>query len=71
MTYYTLLVRDNPTSKWQIAFGDYDREVVDQEYADSYSEVKRGNRKILKTASAHQHVISAAIDALNGEVIHR
>jgi len=74
MTYYTLLTRDNATSKWHPQFGDYDRAVVVEERAvccESQMGPRKSDTHILKTSSDEQHVISAAIDALNGEALHR
>lgn len=63
-TYYTLAVRDG--GKWAAQFGDYDREVVDQEREDAYlsNPYKPADLRILRTAP-DQMAIDLAINELN------
>jgi hypothetical protein len=66
--YFTLLIRD--AAVWAPQFGDYDREVVEQEEQDTYASrystnyAAKADRKIIKTAAGQKH-INAAIAALN------
>lgn len=64
--YFTLAVLPNyEGAKWGPQFGDYDREVVAQELADTKEDWLLGSKfKIIKTAD-DQAAINAAIDALN------
>lgn len=71
MAYYTLLTRDNATSKWGPQFGDADRTVVAQEIKDSYRDVKPADRMILKTKTKRQYEVNSAVEALNGELVTR
>lgn len=61
--YYTLLVKYEPTSPWGIAFGDYNKDVVQQEREDSYSEFKT---KLIKTNDT-QASVDAEVRALNAK----
>ena len=69
-TYYTLLVRDNAMrsdAPWEVAFGDYDRDVVDDErdgYADSGAYRVR-DMQIIATGDMQQDV-DARVAELNG-----
>lgn len=65
MAYFTLVTRNGEGSPFNPQFGDYDRETVEQEMYDSYSNVKRSDRKIIKTKTAAQHEINRAIVNLN------
>jgi len=64
--YYTLLTRH--CGRWGIAFGDYDRRVVEYERED-YAMGEGYKKKDLKiiTTSATQRDIDAAVAQLNGE----
>lgn len=61
--YYTLLVKYETKSPWGIAFGDFNKDVVQQEREDSYSEFKT---KLIKT-SANQASVDAEVRALNAK----
>ena len=74
MAYYTLLTRERPGLNWHPQFGDHVRSVVEDERdlaCESQMGPARKNTHILRTSSAHQHAIDAAIDALNGAGLHR
>jgi len=74
--YFTLVELQPALGSWVICFGDYDREVVEDEraeyidaahsedYSRSRSAVAR-EYKILRTATDDQPAISAAVAALN------
>lgn len=66
--YFTLLERDNDTTPWAIAFGDYDRDAVADE-AQEYCEdgYHTSNLKIISTNEA-QTSINAKVKELNSEV---
>lgn len=68
MSYYTIITREQPTDPWAPQFGDHDREVVDQEMIDTYRYLPKAQRKIIRTKTAHQSVINAAIAQLNAQV---
>jgi len=59
--YYTLLTKDAKGDDWSIQFGDYDREVVEDEKVDSYSDCYT---KIICT-HADQQSINDAVANLN------
>lgn len=65
--YHTLLIRDPGATRWQIAFGDYDKECVRQERRDSYDQVPRKNWMIITTGE-DQPSIDAAVAQLNAPV---
>src|SRR5262245_7010285 len=64
--YYSLLVRDTPTSDWQIHFGDYDRHVVAQERRDicANDDYTRRNTRVIATYDT-QNSIETAVRLLN------
>ncbi len=62
--YFTLLVREDG-GPWGIHFGDYDREVVEQERIDGLDYYHKRNMTIIKTGE-RQTEIDAAVTALNG-----
>lgn len=62
--YFTLLVREDG-EPWGIHFGDYDREVVEQERVDGLDCYHKRNMTIIKTGE-RQAEIDAAVAALNG-----
>jgi len=67
--YYTLLVRDDKNSDWQIEYGSYDRQdVVDEIFClcdgDGH---KKSDTKILTTPDDLQPTIDSAVDKLNGK----
>lgn len=64
--YFTLLTRDDATSRWGIQFGDYSRANVEAEARDAYRETKAANRRIICTG-AEQSDIDAAVAELNKE----
>lgn len=69
MAYYTLVQRID--GRWSIQFGDYDRETVAAEredykcHYDCGEMIRVKDLKIIKTASAHQRLIDAAVAKLN------
>lgn len=60
--YFTLVVRED--GRWGQQFGDYDREVVAQEIEDSYGDVRKADRKIIRTKPG-QADVNAKVAALN------
>ena len=65
--YYTLLTRDGVCDPWAITFGDYSKEVVEQELSDmrdSDLTMKRDNAKIIKTGDKQADIV-AAVAKLN------
>lgn len=63
--YYVLVAKEE--GQWAIQFGDFDREVVEQEkldYIDSYG----GKCKVIKARECSQSVVDAAVRSLNGGV---
>ena len=71
--YYTLLIQENGV--WKIQFGDYRRNVVEQEYRDSYGResshyppIPRKWMKIIRTKPVVRD-IDAAVDQLNTQQI--
>lgn len=68
--YFTLLFNEGGhlAAPWGIAFGDYDRETVEQErddLANGWGAPKRAF-KIIKTETAKQTEIDAVLAELNG-----
>lgn len=63
--YTVLVVRDNATSPFGVAFGDYSRNVVTQESADSYSDYSKADKRILTLDSDTQAAIDHAVAQLN------
>lgn len=61
-SYYSLLIKDS--GKWMIHFGDYDREVVEDEQADVKGSEPKAKTKIIRTGGT-QAEIDAAVDELN------
>jgi hypothetical protein len=61
-SYYTLLILE--AGKWYIHFGDYDKEVVEDEKADVKDSDPKAKLKIIRTADA-QAAIDAAVADLN------
>lgn len=62
--YYTLLLKDDAHSPWGIAFGDYDRDVVVDEYEDCYTAYYA--YKIIRT-DEDQAAIEDCVSRLNDE----
>lgn len=60
--YYTLLILE--AGKWSIHFGDYDKEVVQDEMADVKDSEPKAKCKIIRTGDA-QSAIDAAVNELN------
>lgn len=60
--YYTLLIRED--GRWTIQFGDYDRDVVEQEAEDSYGDTRKRDRKIIRT-SVRRADVEAHVAMLN------
>lgn len=65
MAYFTIVTRATPDSRWIIEFGDYEKEVVDQEMIDSFLHLPRAQRKVVKTKTARQREIDQAINQFN------
>lgn len=71
--YYTLFVYEKHTQmhgQWVNYFGDYDKDVVQDEADDlhfGWNSIQRKNMRIVKT-SDQQTDIDAALDKLNGKV---
>jgi hypothetical protein len=62
--YYTLLTREDG-SMWTIHFGDYDREVVEQERQDMLEGYHSPKTLRIITTGHLQRDINAAVDRLN------
>lgn len=63
--YYTLVARDSKADKWAPQFGDYDREVVEQEMEDQKDSETFAFFKVI-SSGASQAEIDAAVSKLNG-----
>ena len=62
--YYSLIVKE-VGSPWSVQFGDFDKEVVEQELEDEKHNWPRGTRfRVIKTG-AKQEEINSAIRDLN------
>lgn len=63
--YHTLLVRDNAGEPWGAAFGDYDRDAVnDARDEATHFEYRRSDTRIITTGET-QDEITAAVARLN------
>lgn len=67
--YFTLVFNEGPhlSEPWAIAFGDYDKAVVEQErddLMDSWGAAKK-HFKVIRTDSAKQALIDAEVAKLN------
>ena len=68
MAYYTLLIRENKTEAWEIAFGDFDKETVQGELEDYRDhDYQKQNLKIVQTRTARQSEIDTIVRKLNHE----
>lgn len=76
MAYYTLLERSLVEGTWSVQFGDRDRETVRAELDDAWEGIKRDTPRkdlprkavalrIIRTTTAHQREIDAAVRTLN------
>jgi hypothetical protein len=64
-TYFSLITRDDATSPWGVAFGDWDRDNVLSEQGYYFeSGVKKSNLKIVQS-NGTQAAIDARVAALN------
>lgn len=61
-SYYTLLILE--AGKWSIHFGDYDKEVVEDEKADCKDSDPKAKMKIIRTGDT-QAEINEAVATLN------
>ena len=71
--YFTLVSRLIEHGVWAPQFGDYDRETVEFEMADMKAADRLDKRpralyRIVKTPSARQHLVDAALAKLNAGV---
>jgi hypothetical protein len=64
MKYYTVAARDVGTTKWYVAFGDYNKKVVTEEGTLLLSDYNVAEVKTLTTDDTDAAII-AAIEALN------
>lgn len=65
--YYSLLIRDNSESPWQIEFGDYDREtVIDERLCQ---DIPKKHMKIITTGDKTADIV-AAVDKLNAGTLN-
>jgi hypothetical protein len=62
MTYYSIAVQFEKGDKFSLQFGDYDREVVEQEVEDSYADAHKV--RIVRSGDTTAQ-INAAINKLN------
>ncbi|HDY88240.1 hypothetical protein LCGC14_2091570 [marine sediment metagenome] len=60
--YHTLLVKYEKGDKWEIAFGDFDKKVVQQEELDSYMDVYQA---LIITTSEEQVEIDSKVKRFN------
>lgn len=68
MAYFTLVELDALFGKWCVAFGDYDRETVEDERDEFVSRgIKRKRLHVFRTKSDAQTEIDVAVKKLNGE----
>lgn len=63
-SYYSLLILE--AGKWSIHFGDYDREVVEDEQADVKDSQPKVKTKIISTGDS-QAAIDAKVAELNSK----
>ena len=52
--YYTLVVRED--DQWLVQFGDFNKEVVNDEMDDSYGDYKKKDLKIICTAESQEQI---------------
>ena len=52
--YYTLVVREN--DQWNVQFGDFNKEVVNDEMDDSYGDYKKKDLKVICTAESQEQI---------------
>jgi hypothetical protein len=52
--YYTLVVREN--DQWLVQFGDFNKEVVNDEMDDSYGDYKKKDLKVICTAESQEQI---------------
>jgi hypothetical protein len=67
LNYYTLITFSTEKKKWSPQFGDFEFAVVKQEEEDSYQDVPKAQRKILRTDST-QTAIDKRISYFNNLV---
>lgn len=63
--YYTLVVRED--DQWNVQFGDFDKEVVNDEMDASYGEYKKKDLRVICTAES-QEQIDTEVRNLNLEI---
>jgi hypothetical protein len=63
-SYYSVITKDSKSAPWGVEFGDYDREVAEDERDSLKESGQYVAVKIIKTAS-NQAAINAAVTALN------
>ena len=52
--YYTLVVREN--DQWSPQFGDFNKEVVNDEMDDSYGEYKKKDLRVICTSESQEQI---------------
>ena len=52
--YYTLVVREN--DQWNVQFGDFNKEVVNDEMDATYGEYKKKDLKVICTAESQEQI---------------
>ena len=62
--YHSLVILQD--GRWGPQFGDYSREVVEQEAEDSYGDVPKKHRKIVTTGDKQADIVHR-VAQLNGE----
>ena len=69
MSYYTLISRDSDDMPWGVEFGDFEREIVEDEQRDMNESAENQDfeiqTRIIRTATADQADIDAQLANLN------
>ena len=63
--YFVLVERLSAEAPWGVQFGDFDRDVVDDEYLEYRNRAEARNLRVLAVKSAKQADIDARVASLN------